>query len=77
VVESKKKKASFKEQQEYKNLETEIAQLESLKQELNDKLNKGSSSHSELAEWALAIEKANLQIDEKSLRWLELGEIMD
>ena len=77
VVESKKKKASFKEQQEYKNLETEIAQLESLKQELTDKLNKGSSSHSELAEWALAIEKANLQIDEKSLRWLELGEIMD
>lgn len=77
VVERKKKKASFKEQQEYKNLETEIAQLESLKQELTDKLNKGSSSHSELAEWALAIEKANLQIDEKSLRWLELGEIMD
>ena len=77
AVESKKKKASFKEQQEYKNLETEIAQLESLKQELTDKLNKGSSSHSELAEWALAIEKANLQIDEKSLRWLELGEIMD
>ncbi len=77
VVESKKKKASFKEQQEYKNLETEIAQLESLKQELTDKLNKGSSSHTELAEWALAIEKANLQIDEKSLRWLELGEIMD
>jgi ABC transport system ATP-binding/permease protein len=77
AVESKKKKASFKEQQEYKNLETEIAQLESLKQELTDKLNKGSSSNSELAEWALAIEKANLQIDEKSLRWLELGEIMD
>jgi ABC transport system ATP-binding/permease protein len=77
VVESKKKKASFKEQQEYKNLETEIAKLESLKQELTNKLNKGSSSHSELAEWALAIEKANLQIDEKSLRWLELGEIMD
>ena len=77
VVESKKKKASFKEQQEYKNLETEIAQLERLKLELTNKLNNGSSSHSELAEWALAIEKANLQIDEKSLRWLELGEIMD
>jgi ATP-binding cassette subfamily F protein uup len=77
VVESKKKKASFKEQQEYKNLEAEIAKLESLKLELTNKLNNGSSSHSELAEWALAIEKANLQIDEKSLRWLELGEIMD
>lgn len=77
AVETKKKKASYKEQQEYKNLEIEIAKLESLKQELTDKLNKGSSSHSELAEWALAIEKANLQIDEKSLRWLELGEIMD
>jgi ATP-binding cassette subfamily F protein uup len=75
VVESKKKKASFKEQQEYKNLETEIAQLERLKQELTDKLNKGSSSHSELAEWALAIEKTNLQIDEKSLRWLELSDL--
>jgi ATP-binding cassette subfamily F protein uup len=75
AVESKKKKASFKEQQEYKNLETEIAQLERLKQELTDKLNKGSSSHSELAEWALAIEKTNLQIDEKSLRWLELSDL--
>ena len=77
AAENKKKKASFKEQQEYKNLEAEIAKLESLKLELTNKLNNGSSSHSELAEWALAIEKANLQIDEKSLRWLELGEIMD
>jgi len=77
AAENKKKKASFKEQQEYKNLEAEIAKLESLKLDLTNKLNNGSSSHSELAEWALAIEKANLQIDEKSLRWLELGEIMD
>ena len=75
AAENKKKKASFKEQQEYKNLEAEIAKLESLKLELTNKLNKGSSSHSELAEWALAIEKTNLQIDEKSLRWLELSDL--
>ena len=75
AAENKKKKASFKEQQEYKNLEAEIAKLESLKLDLTNKLNNGSSSHSELAEWALAIEKANLQIDEKSLRWLELSDL--
>ena len=71
-----KKKMSFKEQREYEILEQEIAALETNKTNLTHKLNAGSTSNTELAEWAKEIENFSTQIDEKTLRWLELAEMV-
>lgn len=71
-----KKKASFKEKQEFETLEKEIAKLEAKKTKLVDLLNKGSESHSELAEWSKEIESISTSQDDMELRWLELSEYM-
>lgn len=75
-TQTQKKKMSFKEQREYETLEQEIATLETQKQTITDKLNTGSSSHIQLAEWAKEIENITVKIDAKTLRWLELAEMM-
>lgn len=75
-MQAQKKKMSFKEQREYETLEQEIATLEAQKQTITDKLNTGSSSHTQLAEWAKKIEILSQQIDAKTLRWLELAEMI-
>lgn len=72
-----KKKMSFKEQHEFKTLEKEIADLELQKQVLSNKLNNGSNSHTELAEWAKSIQDITNNIDEKSLRWIELSDLSE
>jgi ABC transport system ATP-binding/permease protein len=76
-VQTQKKKMSFKEQQEFKNIEKEIADLEQKKVEISNKLNNGSASHTELAEWAKEIETISTLIDEKSLRWIDLSELSE
>lgn len=70
------KKMSFKEKSEYENLEKEIASLEDKKTELTIKLNAGTENHEELTKLASEIEKLESKIDEKSVRWLELGEMV-
>ncbi|MDP2174663.1 MAG: ABC-F family ATP-binding cassette domain-containing protein [Bacteroidota bacterium] len=72
-----KKKMSFKEQHEFKTLEKEIADLELQKQVISNKLNNGSKSHSELAEWAKSIQDITDTIDEKSMRWIELSDLSE
>lgn len=71
---STKKKLSFKEQRELSDLETSIAALENRKAELNDLLNAGGSDHETLANWAAELQKTENELDEKSMRWLELSE---
>lgn len=70
-----KKKMSFKEQQEFKTLETEIEALEQQKLKLTEQLNSGSGNHNELIEWAKNIEQISETIELKTLRWLELSEM--
>jgi ATP-binding cassette subfamily F protein uup len=70
-----KKKLSFKEKQEFEKLETEISSLENEKQDLTNKLSSGSISHVEAQEISLRMQKIIDEIDEKSMRWLELSEI--
>lgn len=71
-----KKKASFKEKQEYEKLQGEIANLEKKKSELTDKLNAGTASHQQLIDWSKEIDTLTKSIDDKTLRWLELSEWM-
>jgi ATP-binding cassette subfamily F protein uup len=72
-----KKKASFKEKQEFEKLQPEIDALEKKKEELTAILNQGSADHKQLQEWASEIQKLTDQIDAKTQRWIELSEIVE
>jgi len=77
VVEKKQKsKPGFKETHEYSQLEKEIPVLEEKVKGLSDKMNNGISDHVELQKLAKEIAELSAQIDEKTMRWLELGEKM-
>ncbi|MCG8475779.1 MAG: ABC-F family ATP-binding cassette domain-containing protein [Cytophagales bacterium] len=70
-----KKKLSYKEKKEYEALEGEIDALELRKEELIGKMNAGTGSHEDLAEWAREIEHIDGELDEKTMRWMELDEL--
>lgn len=69
-----KKKLSFKEQKEFESLETVIAGLESEKIQLETELNSGALPHDELTQKANRIGELIDEIDEKTMRWIELSE---
>jgi ABC transport system ATP-binding/permease protein len=71
-----KKKASFKEKQEYENLQSEIQKLEQQKSALEAQLTSGISDHQQLQSWARDIQKLSSMIDAKTMRWLELSELI-
>jgi ATP-binding cassette subfamily F protein uup len=71
-----KKKASFKEKQEYDRLQEEIEALEKKKSEFTVLLNSGSANHHDLQQWAKEVETLTRAIDEKTSRWLELSEFI-
>lgn len=68
------KRLSFREQQEFAALDTEIPALESEKAELEALLSSGTLSHEELTRTAERIGTLIDEIDEKTMRWLELSE---
>lgn len=72
---SEKKKLSFKEKQEFEQLQPEIQKLEKSKAELTSQLNSGISDHQQLQQLAQEIKQLDEQIDAKTLRWLELSEL--
>lgn len=69
-----KKKLSFKERKEFEALETEIPQLEAEKAELETAMSSGTLSNEELLAKSERIAKVIEEIDEKTMRWLELSE---
>ncbi|HXA02193.1 MAG TPA: ABC-F family ATP-binding cassette domain-containing protein [Cytophagaceae bacterium] len=69
-----KKKLSYNEKKEYESIEKEIAELELKKEGLLTKLNSGSGNNEELIKWGKEIATITDQLEEKSLRWLELSE---
>ena len=73
-VESKKK-MTFKEKMEYEQLEGDIANLETEKSELEKQLSDVSLPLDEITQKASRFEQVKNLIDEKSMRWLELGEM--
>ncbi|TGD79727.1 ABC-F family ATP-binding cassette domain-containing protein [Hymenobacter wooponensis] len=71
-----KRKATFAEKKEYETLEKELEQLETLKQQLIEKLNSGTGTHQELADWAAQLKRTDHDLDTKGERWLELAEFV-
>lgn len=74
---SSKRKPSYKEKQEFETLQSEIEKLEQRKAEITAKMQSGSASHVDLQKWSEEIKTLTKEIDDKSMRWLALSEIMD
>jgi ATP-binding cassette subfamily F protein uup len=73
---SAKKKVSFREKQEFEKLQSEIELLEQKKSALAMKFAQGSTDHRELEQWSKEISDLTREIEEKTMRWLELSELM-
>ena len=73
--ESKKRKLTWKEQQELKSLDEEIPRLEAEKSDLEAKLSSGTLSPADLQAASTRYGELQALLDEKELRWLELSEI--
>ncbi len=71
----RKRRLTFKEKQELKQLEEQIEALENEKKEIEDALCSGSLSVDELTEKSKRLPLLANELDEKSMRWLELSEI--
>ena len=74
-TENTKKKLSFKEKYEYEQLEKEIEKLELEKKDLEDLLNNPNLNFESINEITTNLGDIITQIDEKSLRWIELDEL--
>lgn len=75
VAEPVKKKMSFKEIIEFENLEKSIKEKEDRISHLTAELNSGISDHSRLSDISTEIKNLKDEVDEMSLRWLELSEL--
>ncbi|MDE6689924.1 MAG: ABC-F family ATP-binding cassette domain-containing protein, partial [Prevotella sp.] len=73
--ESSKRKMSFKEKREFESLEKEIAALENEKKQIEMSLSSGNISVDEITTMSKRLPILNDELDEKSMRWLELSEI--
>ena len=73
--ESKKRKLTWKEQQELKALDEEIPRLEAEKSDLEAKLSSGTLTAGELQQASTRYGELQSLLDEKEMRWLELSEI--
>jgi len=73
--ENTKRRLSFKERREMEQLEEDIAALEEEKKSLEAALCSGQLSMEELTEKSKRLPALNEELDEKSMRWLELSEI--
>ncbi|TSJ43433.1 ABC-F family ATP-binding cassette domain-containing protein [Mucilaginibacter corticis] len=71
-----KNKLSFKQQKEMETLEKDITVIEDQLKELNKKLNSGIDN-STIVDTAKKITDLTNNLDEKSLRWLELSELKE
>ncbi|MDD4515786.1 ABC-F family ATP-binding cassette domain-containing protein [Massilibacteroides sp.] len=71
----KKKKLTFNERREFERLETEIAQLEEEKSTLETEMSSGQLSNEELLTKSERITTVIDELDEKTMRWLELSEL--
>lgn len=70
-----KKKLSYKEKQEFEQLQQELQKLEQKKADLTEILNSGITDHQKLQDLAGQVQQVNDTIEEKTLRWLELSEL--
>ncbi|MFW6347526.1 MAG: ATP-binding cassette domain-containing protein, partial [Cyclonatronaceae bacterium] len=74
AVEKKKNGLSHAEKKEYRKLESEIEQLESKKTALEAEMNDAGLDYAEVEKKSEAYAELEQQIEEKTLRWMELEE---
>jgi ATP-binding cassette subfamily F protein uup len=70
-----RRKMTYKEKREFEQLEREIAALEDEQCQLEEALCSGTLSVEELTEKSKRLPLLKDELDEKSMRWLELSEI--
>ncbi len=71
----RKRKMSFRERQEFEALEKDIEALEKEKADIEAALSSGTISTQEIIDLSKRLPVVNAELDEKSMRWLELSEI--
>lgn len=72
---NEKRRMTFKERKEFEQLEQDIAYLEEEKKLIEDSLCSGELSVGELTEKSKRLPLLEAELDEKTMRWLELSEI--
>ena len=70
-----KRKLTYKEKREMEQLEKDIAALEEEKKKIEEALCGGTTSVDEITAMSKRLPQLNEELDEKSMRWLELSEI--
>ena len=70
-----RRRMSYKEKREFEQLEQEIAALEEEQRQLEEALCSGTLSIDELTEKSKRLPQLKDELDEKSMRWLELAEL--
>jgi ATP-binding cassette subfamily F protein uup len=70
-----RRRLSYKEKREMEQLEKDIAALEAEKKQIEEALCGGTTSVDEITAMSKRLPVLNEELDEKSLRWLELSEI--
>ena len=70
-----KRKMTFKEKYEFEQLEKDIAALEDEKKQIETALSSGTISVDEITNLSKRLPLLNDELDEKSMRWLELAEL--
>lgn len=76
TIETDKKKLSYKEKQEFNNLENDIATLNKENTELLAKLNQGIDDQEEMKTVSMRLTEISQLVDDKENRWLELSEFI-
>ena len=71
-----KRKMTFKEKYEFEQLEKAIAALEDEKKQIETALSSGAISVDEITNLSKRLPLLNEELDEKSMRWLELSELI-
>lgn len=72
---NKVRKLSFKEKKEMEQLEADIESLEAEKKDIEKKLSSGAIPTAQIIELSKRLPALNDELDQKSMRWLELSEI--
>jgi ABC transport system ATP-binding/permease protein len=76
AVETKKRKLTFKEKEEYETIERRLPELEKTKEELTLTLSSGELSNEDLMKNGTALGKVVEEIDALTERWIELAEFI-
>jgi ATP-binding cassette subfamily F protein uup len=76
AVETKKRKLTFKEKEEYETIERRLPELEKSKDELTLTLSSGELSNEDLMKNGTALGKVVEEIDALTERWIELAEFI-